>query len=115
MPDPVVGDVCMAALEMEPGAAFEPAEFDAFLAGQADLGTKMIPRLVRVVAAGAMPTTETNKLMRRALRRERWDVSDPLWWRPRSGDRLVPFTTVDAAAWHDAFAEHGRLQVLDAT
>ena len=115
VPDPVVGDVCMAALEMEPGVLFDPATFDSFLAGQSDLGTKMNPRLVRIVAGGAMPTTETNKLMRRALRRERWEVLDPLWWRPRTGDGLAEFTPSDRAEWHMAFAEHGRLQVLDAT
>ncbi|MCB1004438.1 MAG: hypothetical protein KDB35_09680, partial [Acidimicrobiales bacterium] len=80
VPDPVVGDQCMAALVLRPGATFDPEGFAAFLAEQADLGTKSAPRLVRIVVA--LPTTQTNKVLKRQLQQEAADVADPVWHRP---------------------------------
>ncbi len=40
VPDAEVGDQCMAALTLRPGARFDPARFSGFLAAQHDLGTK---------------------------------------------------------------------------
>ncbi|MDA8360278.1 MAG: AMP-binding protein [Actinomycetota bacterium] len=100
VPDPVVGDQVMAALELEPGAgAFDPERFAAFLDEQEDLGTKWAPRFVRVAAR--LPLTATNKVVKRTLRAERWHTADPVWWRPRPGD---PYSLLspDAAAELDA-------------
>ena len=80
VPDPVVGDQCMAALVLRPGATFDPEGFAAFLAEQADLGTKSAPRPVRIV--DALPTTQTNKVLKRQLQQEAADVDDPVWLRP---------------------------------
>ncbi len=80
VPDAVVGDQCMAALVLRPGATFDPEGFAAFLAEQADLGTKSAPRLVRIV--DALPTTQTNKVLKRQLQQEAADVDDPVWLRP---------------------------------
>ncbi|MBL8774749.1 MAG: AMP-binding protein [Acidimicrobiales bacterium] len=80
VPDPVVGDQCMAALVLRSGATFDPEGFAAFLAEQADLGTKSAPRLVRIV--DALPTTQTNKVLKRQLQQEAADVADPVWHRP---------------------------------
>jgi len=80
VPDTVAGDQVMTALELRPGAAFDPEGFAAFLAAQADLGTKWAPRFVRVCAA--LPLTATAKVLVRALRAERWHCADPVWWRP---------------------------------
>ena len=41
VPDVRTGDQVMAALELEPGRAFDPEAFSAFLAAQEDLGTKL--------------------------------------------------------------------------
>jgi fatty-acyl-CoA synthase len=84
VPDPVVGDQVMAALELHPGATFDPAGFASFLAGQSDLGTKWAPRFVRVCEA--LPVTATSKVLTRALRSERWNCADPVWWRAGRGD-----------------------------
>ena len=59
VPDSRTGDQVMAALELEPGVAFDPGAFTAFLAAQEDLGTKWAPRYVRVVPA--LPVTATDK------------------------------------------------------
>ena len=80
VPDPVVGDQVMAALQLRPEAAFDPGAFAAFLAAQGDLGTKWAPRFVRVCATA--PITATSKVLVRALRAERWNCADPVWWRP---------------------------------
>ena len=55
VPDPRSGDQVMAALELRPGAAFDPDGFAAFLGAQPDLGTKWSPRFVRVSPASPSP------------------------------------------------------------
>ena len=53
VPDTRTGDQVMAALELEPGATFDPEAFTAFLAAQADLGTKWAPRYRALVVGPA--------------------------------------------------------------
>ncbi|MGW3447475.1 long-chain-fatty-acid--CoA ligase [Streptomyces sp. NPDC001076] len=87
VPDPVTGDQVMATI----AGRFDPLDFAEFLLAQADLGTKMAPRFVRVVER--MPVTATNKIQRAALRREGVRCADPVWWRPpgeRAYRRLTP-------------------------
>ncbi|MHB8219198.1 MAG: AMP-binding protein [Acidimicrobiales bacterium] len=104
VPDPVVGDQVMAALELEPGAGgFDPGRFSAFLAGQDDLGTKWAPRFVRVVER--LPLTATNKVLKRVLRAERWHTGDPVWWRPEREGSYRPLSSEDAAALDAAVAD----------
>jgi fatty-acyl-CoA synthase len=101
VPDPVTGDQVMAALQLRPGAHFDPVAFSVFLSAQPDMGTKWAPRFVRV--AETLPTTATSKVLIRLLRAERWNGSDPVWWspdRPGTGYRLLGPT--DAAALDDA-------------
>ena len=90
VPDPVVGDQCMAALVLRSGATFDPEGFAAFLVEQADLGTKSAPRLVRIVEA--LPTTQTNKVLKRQLQQEAADVDDPVWQRPGRDLTYEPLT-----------------------
>ena len=68
VPDTVVGDQVMAALQLRPGAEFGPEGFAAFLAAEEDLGTKSGPRFVRV--AEELPITATSKVLKRVLRSE---------------------------------------------
>jgi fatty-acyl-CoA synthase len=77
VPDPVVGDRVMAAVQLRPVAAFDAADFGRFLAEQPDLATKWVPRYVRV--STALPTTATAKLLVRQLRSEGLDCADPVW------------------------------------
>lgn len=110
VPDPRTGDQVMAALELEPGTAFDPAALASFLAAQPDLGTKWAPRFVRVV--DAIPLTATGKVDRTPLRAERWDTTDPVWWRPSARDAYRPLTADDVAALHQAFIDAGREGML---
>jgi fatty-acyl-CoA synthase len=77
VPDPTVGDQVMAAVQLRPGATFDGAAFGAFLAEQADLGRKWVPRYVRV--SPALPTTATSKILVRQLRTEGLDCADPVY------------------------------------
>jgi fatty-acyl-CoA synthase len=97
VPDTVVGDAVMAALELRPDAGgFDPDAFARFLSAQEDLGTKWAPRYVRICER--LPVTATNKVLKRVIRAERWHTADPVWWQPERGGPYVPLTADDAAA-----------------
>jgi acyl-CoA synthetase (AMP-forming)/AMP-acid ligase II len=83
VPDEVTGDQVMVALQLHEGATFDPDDFAAFLASQADLGTKWVPRYVRI--CNTLPTTATSKILTRTLRAEGLDCADPVFERTRSG------------------------------
>jgi fatty-acyl-CoA synthase len=70
----------MACIVVRGGASLTPAGLGAFLAAQGDVGGKQHPRFVRV--AGQMPRTATFKVLTRVLAADRWNTSDPVWWRP---------------------------------
>ena len=78
-----------------PGTTFDAEEFGSFLASQSDLGTKWAPRFVRVCPE--LPITATSKVLVRTLRSERWNCSDPVWWRPRGTGSDRRLTDADAA------------------
>ncbi|HKA94486.1 MAG TPA: acyl-CoA synthetase, partial [Acidimicrobiia bacterium] len=113
VPDPDVGDRVMAALQLRPDAAFDPDAFGAFLDAQPDLGTKSTPRFVRI--AGTLPVTETSKVLKRVLRRERWETGDPVWWQPEKGGAYEPLTPADVEGLRAEFAARGRQRVLEST
>ena len=112
VPDEDVGDQLMAACILRDGAEFDPEGFQSFLDGQADLGTKWAPRYVRV--APELPSTPTNKVLKRQLRAERWETDDAVWWRAGRGEGYRRMTDEDRTALRQRFAERGRLDVLDA-
>ena len=113
VPDPDVGDRVMSALQLRPGATFDPKGFAAFLAAQPDLGTKWTPRFVRVGAT--LPVTETSKILKRVLRRDRWETDDDVWWQPEKGGAYRRLTPADVDALRAEFAARGRQPVLEAT
>ncbi|TDT98628.1 fatty-acyl-CoA synthase [Streptomyces sp. 846.5] len=127
VPDPVAGDQVMAAVQLRPGAGSGAgtgvgttgvADPDGlarrlaeFLADQPDLGTKMPPRFVRLVAR--MPATATHKTAKTGLRAERWRTDDLVLWRPygtasAAGLDYRTLTTADLEKIDALFAEHGR-------
>jgi fatty-acyl-CoA synthase len=113
VPDPHVGDQVMAAIQLKPGAAFDPAAFDAFVAAQPDLGTKWTPRFVRI--APSLPLGHTNKILKRELRAQAWQVDDPVWWKPEKGAPYRRLTPADAQAIRALFENSGRAHALGAT
>ncbi|MHB8220915.1 MAG: AMP-binding protein [Acidimicrobiales bacterium] len=109
VPDPAAGagDQVMAALELAPGAEFDPAGFATWLDDQPDLGTKWAPRFVRVTPS--LPQTATGKVTKTTLREEAWHTTDPLWWRPvptGPGGPYRPLTDGDRRALDAELAAH---------
>jgi fatty-acyl-CoA synthase len=104
VPDPVVGDQVMAAVQIRPGIdGLDAAELAEFLAAQGDLGTKWVPRFVRMTAA--LPITATNKVQKRALRAERWNCAEPVLWQPEKGAPYERLTSAGAATLESAVSD----------
>jgi fatty-acyl-CoA synthase len=114
VPDAEAGDRVMAALALHEGATFDPAAFTTFVDGQADLSPKWRPTYVRIVRE--LRRTETNKVQKRELQREKFlgvDGVDPLYWRPRGAAAYARFTAADLAVLREQFARAGNLARLD--
>ena len=80
VPDENVGDQVMAAIVLADGAELTPEEFGGFLADQHDLSPKAWPRYVWL--ADELPTTATNKVLKRELiARGATPVGGVLWTR----------------------------------
>ena len=104
VPDPVVGDQVMAAVQLRPGLdALDADGLAAFLAAQEDLGTKWAPRFVRMTPA--LPVTATNKVLKRGLRAERWTCTDPVLWTPAKGEPYRLLNDAEAAELERAVAD----------
>ncbi len=89
VPDARVGDQVMAALVLRDGARLEPADFEKFLAAQPDLSSKAWPRYVRI--NDDLPTTATNKILKRALMAAGASAQGGvLWTRPARGTTYCP-------------------------
>jgi fatty-acyl-CoA synthase len=110
VPDPKTADQVMAALEPDPGIAFDPEAFAAFLLDQPDLGTKWSPRFVRHVES--LPLTASGKVDRKPLRAAGWETDDAVWWRPSAAEPYRRLTAADVAALREAFADNGRTSLL---
>jgi len=82
----------MVALELRDGAGFDAAAFDAFLAGQPDLGPKWLPSFVRVTSE--LPKLASMKIDKQRLRRDAWRA-EPVFWRPGKGEPLRPLDAAD--------------------
>ncbi|HEX4864904.1 MAG TPA: AMP-binding protein [Acidimicrobiales bacterium] len=106
VPDPVSGDQVMAALEMPGDSGFDPADFEAFVSAQPDLGTKWLPRFVRVVSD--LPITGAGKLDKAPLRRSAWITSDALWWREGPAPQYRRFVDSDSQGLCEKFRSNGR-------
>ncbi len=115
VPDVQAGDQVMATVVHREGSSFDPATFARWLDDQVNLGPKWRPRYVRI--ADAMPTTGTNKVVKRTLvgqkfRRDRIG-SDLLFVRERGDDEYRPFGPDDESALHAAFVAAGRERFWD--
>lgn len=113
VPHPEAGDHVMAAIALQGDAPFDPAAFATFLDG-ADLPPRWRPTFVRV--ARELAATHTNKILKRALRREGFlvdRVDDPVYWRPRGAAEFRRFTLDDLAVLRERFARAGYADRLE--
>ena len=79
VPNADVGDDVMATLLLRPNVNFDDLSIEAFFQVQSDLGKKSLPRYIRIT--NAMPTTASNKVVKRDLRAQGWECEDPVWVR----------------------------------
>jgi fatty-acyl-CoA synthase len=78
VPDEQVGDQVMAAIVLQDGASLSPHELEEFLAAQPDLSPKAWPRYVRI--AQDLPSTATNKVLKRELAAQGPTAGDGVLW-----------------------------------
>ncbi len=107
VPDPRSGDQMMAAVEVADPGSFDVAGLAEYLGTQNDLGTKGIPRLLRISAR--LPATGSNKVLKRELQAQRWRCDEPVYHWP--GRDHPVYTLMDDArldALDDEFNRHGR-------
>jgi fatty-acyl-CoA synthase len=106
------GDQVMVALELVPGSSFDPGAFAEWLKAQPDLGTKWVPRFVRITES--LPQTATGKVTKVGLRAEAWVCPEPVWWWPiNSPDtKFRLLSAEDRAALAEGLAEHGRPPIV---
>jgi fatty-acyl-CoA synthase len=115
VPDVQSGDQVMAAVVVKDGVAFDPIEFAGWIDALVDVGPKWRPRFVRV--ASELPTTGTNKVVKRTLvyqkfRRDRVG-DDRLFVRERGEDAYRVFDVEDETALRDGFVRAGRERFWD--
>ena len=114
VPDPEAGDQVMAAITLQGDGGFDPLAFARFIDGARDLPPRWRPTFVRV--AHELATTHTNKILKRALRREKFlvdRIADPVYWRPRGAAEFRRFTTGDLAALRERFERAGYADRLE--
>ncbi|HUC05290.1 MAG TPA: AMP-binding protein [Acidimicrobiales bacterium] len=103
VPDPVVGDQVMATVQLRAEAdELDPAALADFLAAQGDLGTKWAPQFVRMTRA--LPITATNKVLKRALRAERWNTTETVLWKSAAAAPYTVLSKEDATRLDAAVA-----------
>lgn len=110
VPNADVGDDVMAAVILEPGKHFDAENFERFLEVQTDLGTKWAPRYLRI--AESLPSTQTNKILKRVLREERWECADPVWIRESHG-AYRPLEDTDRVRIREEFRARSRESELE--
>ncbi|OBB84471.1 AMP-binding protein [Mycolicibacterium peregrinum] len=111
VPDPRSGDQVMAAIEVADPAGFDPAAFVSYLSEQDDLGTKAIPRFLRV--SKNLPVTGSNKVLKRELQQERWHTDDVVYrWAGRGAPAYLAMGDDDKQALDAEFAQYGRQRYL---
>ena len=110
VPSVDVGDEVMVALHLRPESHFAAAAFAVFLTEQSDFSPKWMPRFVRVT--GGLPSTATQKVLKRVLRHEHWECADPVWWRPGRTSEFRLLTADDVAGLRAEFVDREREHLI---
>jgi hypothetical protein len=69
-----------------------------------------------VRVAPDLAATHTNKILKRALRREKFlvdRVTDPIYWRPRGAEQFRRFTVADLSELRQRFERAGYADRLE--
>lgn len=109
VPDPRSGDQVMAAVETR--CDFQDLGLAEFLSRQQDLGTKGVPRYVRV--SRRLPTTGSNKLRKKEMQVDGWRTADEVhFWQGRGAPSYERMAEQDKQDLREQFAANGRLRFL---
>ena len=100
----------MLALQLVDAEEFDVLEFWHFLKQQTDFGTKWMPSFIRL--SDKLPTTETNKILKRKLRQEYWKCDDPVWYRTNREGIFRLLSREKAERIEQEFVDRGRASVL---
>jgi fatty-acyl-CoA synthase len=110
VPDVHSGDQVMASVVLRDGVRFDPQGFASWLDEQSGLPPKWRPRYMRV--ASTLPTTGTNKVVKRTLVHHKYRPdrcgSDPLHFRERGSGAFAPFGAAEAEALRSEMVAAGR-------
>jgi len=79
VPDDLVGDQIMAAVVLRDGAEFDADQFEKFLSTHEEMSPKGWPRYVWIT--DELPTTATNKILKRELVARGLQVSGGVMWK----------------------------------
>ncbi|HWC39652.1 MAG TPA: hypothetical protein VG476_14035, partial [Acidimicrobiales bacterium] len=113
--DEQAGDQVMACLVLRDGARPDGDALAAWIDAQTDVAPKWRPRYIRV--ASAMPTTATNKIVKRTLVHQKFRSDrtggDPIFVRGRGEAVYRPFTAEDETRLEKAFTAAGRQRFWD--
>ncbi len=113
VPDPRSGDQLMAAIEVASPEDFQINLLSEYLCNQDDLGSKGMPRLLRV--SSRLPATGSNKILKRELQKQRWQTDELVYrWVGRRPVRYTAMTPTDKYDLTQEFAAHGRAHLLTA-
>jgi fatty-acyl-CoA synthase len=111
VPDPRSGDQVMAAIEVADPEEFDTAEFATYLSEQKDLGSKGVPRFLRL--SPSLPVTGSNKILKRELQRQRWHTDEPVYrWAGRETPVYRRMSSDDKCSLDAEFARYGRQRYL---
>lgn len=111
VPDPRSGDQVMASIEVAEPDSFDVDGFTQYLAAQEELGSKGIPRFLRISAN--LPVTGSNKVLKRELQEQRWHTDEPVFrWVGRGGPVFLRMSSDDKTALDAQFAVYGRQRLL---
>ncbi len=111
VPDSRSGDQVMGAIEVADPNSFDVSAFAGYLAAQPDLGSKGIPRFLRISAA--LPVTGSNKVLKRELQLQRWHTCEPVYrWVGRGAPEYTRMTDADKRCLDAEFTTYGRQSYL---
>jgi fatty-acyl-CoA synthase len=117
VPCAVSDELVMVALELRPGAKFDPAGFFAFceqLVEHGGMDKKWFPDFVRIV--DAFEFTQTQKILVRNLKKDHFHrerlAGAPIFWRRRGEKAYASFASEDFAALRKDFQKAERDSLL---
>ena len=111
VPSVGVGDEVMVALHLRARCGIRPRARSRRSSTRSPTSRRSgSPRFVRV--AEGLPSTATQKVLKRVLRHEHWECDDPVWWRPARASEFRRLTSDDVEALRAQFVDREREHLI---